>query len=1391
MTRRGKKRLLILLSLIALLGTAAGGAYFVREARRAQRAAEAYRDGMAAYDEGRWEDSLRGLGKSLSEHRGDPEVLYRLADVRRRVPAENNRHVISAIAFAREAASLDGRDSRPLELLVALFRQVGFITERLDAADRLLALDPTSLEAHTARVECLATLGRNAEASAAVDALIAAHPGDVRGHEMKIEMMRLEGVSADEVLAYVDELAAGAPDHIGFVTMQARLNSVYGRRDEARQAAARLLSIEIPDSEALLDIVRTLDMLGMRSDADALLDRTIGNEDLHDEVLLSIIERAWKLGHEDRARTYLDQTGRDAAATPSSLLGWKILLSLPDGGEWSQSEEGRELAARGDEDAVCWETLLRARTEMVRQDHAEARKRLSEAIGIDDASSLAWNWLGEVSQRLGEPDLAVSCLEQAVIHDPTWSRSQMMLAAMQLEQGRLTEARAAAERALVLNPGAPEALTLARTYAALLDAGRGDRTIAQQAVAILEEVATMLPDEPDVIAILARIYLAADLMDEARSAVDRLVAAPRPPSSPPLLDLITACRRKAPALVDPLLDIASSIEAPGPDLLALLTERTFETDPEAVRTMYLEAAAKETDADRRIVYEIAYARALERGGDAGALAEYKRLSAAYPSSPAAQQALLDSRVAWNDPEAIAAAIVRLREATGEQATQWRLAEAQRRLAFEPTEDVAAQVVVLLAPLIQPPIQNVKALMLTSDALLRLQDRNGAITMLGRAADRQPDNALLYIQMIRLMQESGRSAEAAQRLREFANLANLAPGMRRQRIELLQRQAMWTEAIRDAEELAASTGEVGDELALARLYAQRGRNADARRLFDRLLALPEVDGSVCSAAAHFYATTESLERGLSVLDRLRDTVDADAFTVLLAAFHERLSLIDEAAAIYRNRAERSGDPDHWAALAQFHIRHRSGTEAREAVSRGLAIAPQHEILSTLRGVAEVLDTDTLDPAVMESVIDTMVAESARPAMRQIAQAIEFINANPNDPAEYIARLRKVVDGQPQLLVGWQLLVNALLSDSRPDEAVTAAQNAARILPASVRAAELVAATLAQVRRFEEARAAAARWRELEVSDRLRPDLLLAQIDRETGRPDRAYATLVPYADRLEREAEDFPGRLELFSSILVRTARHEAAHSLLWSRAQQGAEWARAYMLLAGQIDSPQDRLAWVDRIEPLVALSAATRAEIAGVRYGLGHELRQSEQFERAIALVEPVMHDPEVSIDAIMMVAEALEQVGRRDRAEAAYRLALEREPANPFALNNLAFVLLSGDTPSEEPVLLASRAVEEAKRLRFPPTIQANLLETLGSALIAVVRFAEAERAFAEGLTLTPDSTLLRLGRAHALIGLERKSEAKAELQAALANGEIDLDSVHLARRFSAVSEALAGSP
>ncbi len=1391
MTRRGKQRLVLLSSFLLLVSAAAAGAYFLREARRTQRAEAAYRDGMAAYDEGRFEDALRGLGKALTRYRDDAEVLYRVADVRRRVPIENARHLTAAIAFSREAASLAPTDPRPLELLVTLYQQVGFVTECLDAVDRLLRIDARHEEAHLARIECLSTLGRQDEAKQAIDALIEAHPEGVAGHELKVRMMRLAGESAETVLAYVDALVSASPDHIGFAAMQVRQHSALGRREEARLAATRLLEKDITDPHTLLDVVRTLDLLGLRSEADQLLERSIARDLLRNEGLESIVERAWKLGREDRVRAALAQIERDFSTAPSRLLGWSALMSMPADGAWADTPVGEALRDRPDEEAARWRILLDARSAMTSRRFIEARERLNEAISLNGADDLACFWLAEVMQRLGETDLAAECVAQAIAVDPSWSRAYVTLAAFQIELGRLDEARSSAERALVLNPGAAEALTLARTYVALLDAGRGDRMIAQQALTILEEAAALMPDEPDVLAMLARTCLVADKPQEAGAAVDRIGEASRLPAPATILDLALAAKQRAPDLLPAILDLAARLDSPGPELLAMLAARSGGDDPQSRLARFREMIARETDESRRVSYEITYARLLEQIGDPSSLDEYRRLAAAHPSLPAAQQALLDSTVAWSDESLIAAAIENLKKATGEGGAQWRIAQARRRLAFDAADAAASEVVVLLAPLTRPPSPDIRALVLASDAMLRLNDRAGAITMLARAVDRQPENALLHLQIIRLLQETGRSVEAGQRLREFVTRQNLSPGEQRQRVELLQRQALWGEAIRDAEDLAAATGEMNDILALARLYWRRGREADARREFEKVLAQPTLDAPSSLAAAVFFASTESLERGVSVLERLRDTLDADAYTSLLAQFHERLNRIDDAAAILLARAEGSGNPDHWAALAQFHLRHQRTPSAREAVERGLAETGNHELLQTLLGVVNVVETQTLDPEILENVVDTMVAESARPAMRQIAQAIEHFAANPEDVSGYVARLKTAVDEHPQLLIGWQLLVRSLSGAGRMDEAVTAAQSAASMLPASVRAAELLARALAEAGRFDEARAAVMRWRELEVSDRMKPDLLLAQIDRATGRSERAFTTLLPYVERIEREAEESPAHLELFASVLVQTGRQDAAHDLLWPRVQQSGEWARAYLLLTNQIASPADRLPWIDRIEPLLPLTPTTRVEIAAARSGLGHALGQPEQFERVVALLEPTVNDPQTPLDAIMLSAEAHEQMARRDRAIALYRLALDRQPDNAFALNNLAFALLQEDSPSEEPLTRAMRAVEIARREDLPDPVLANMLETLGSAHLALGQFAQAETAFAEGLALDPSNALLGLGRAQALIGLGRVEEARTIVESSGNAPEAGPPTPHFARRLEIVQAALASQP
>lgn len=1389
MTRRGKKRLLVLVSVAAVVGALATTGYFVREARRSQQLADAYRDGMAAYDAGDYESALRGLGKSLSLHRDDPEVLYRIADARQRVPLENDRHIAAAIPFARESTTRNPTDTRPLELLLGLYGRVGFITERLDAANRLLTLDPAHHDAQVAKIECLSALGRSGELRQAIADLIAAHPSDAFGHANQVDLMRLDGKSSSDILAYVASLAQQWPKDVALATLQLRTLAAFGNRDDAIEAAKRAVTLDLPTTKSLLDLVRTLDLLGLRSSADELLDQAVADERFRNDVFAYLIERAWKTGRIDRAEEQVKKHAGSMADAPSILLGWMALAMLPTNGDWQSTEPGRELASRADDDAQFWHVMLDSRALMAAQEYSQARSRLMEARSLRGSESLVWSSLGEVYQRLGETDAAVSSLTQAVSIDPTSSRAQMMLATSLLDLGRLDKARFSAERAVMSNPSVAAALTLARVYIAMIDAGQGDPNIEIRAVSILEEVSAQAPDQPDVQALLARTYVAVGHLQDAKAVIERMTKAERLPASAVLLDLIRACKQAAPELVDPLMALASQIADAGSGFLALQMGNGAEpVSPAKARAAFQSAVEHAADPIQRMQSEITLARFLDSIHDETALAELKRIAEAYTDQAEAQQALLDSAAAWTDQDVVSAAIARLKAITGEQGSRWRLADAQRKLAFAPDKSAASEVIVQLASLTQPPISNVKALMLTSDALLMLEDRAGAIRSLSRAIELQPQNPLLYVQTIDLLQSTGRSNEAEARLREFYALGGLNPSLQRRRIELLSRQLMWPEAISDCKALAAATGESIDQLRLAILYGGHGRTNDARQLFSKLLAGPTADTDTRVAAANFYAATDGFGAGLAVLQPLKSQLDPPEYTRTLASYYERHGRVDDAARLYKDQAESSGNPEDWARLVEIQVRNRQIEQARDSIRRGLAIAPENESLRALRGLVDALESGKLGSESIQGILTALVDESIRPAMTRLAEAMQYYETRPDDLSGYIRRLRTAVDRDPGLILGWQLLAGALVSNGQADEAIAAAQSAVRILPGSVRAAELLATTLSDAGHLEDARLAAQRWRELDPESPSRAELLLAQIERARGNPDLALAVIRQWIQPIQDEADTFPTRLGLYASILIQAGRVDEAHELIWPRAAKSADWAQAYIRLASEItQSPEIAIQWVDRAEPLVPLTLDTRAGLAQVRIGLGQQSARSDQFEKALALLEPTKSDPKTPGAVIGMLAGCYQRLGQGAKAEATYRSALRASPEDPIIMNNLAYLLLQTGGRAPEALDLAKQAIAGAQQRRFPPAIRANLMDTVGTAQLQLKLLAEAQDTFRKGLTLAPGSAMLHLGLAEALARDGRIDEARSEFSQVSSKGDANRRNLDLEARLEQVSRLL----
>ena len=77
---RRRNRLLILLAGVAVLGAIGFAGKLALEWRRDRRAADALARGMEAYRAADYARALPDLGRAIPRHRGDPELLYAVAD---------------------------------------------------------------------------------------------------------------------------------------------------------------------------------------------------------------------------------------------------------------------------------------------------------------------------------------------------------------------------------------------------------------------------------------------------------------------------------------------------------------------------------------------------------------------------------------------------------------------------------------------------------------------------------------------------------------------------------------------------------------------------------------------------------------------------------------------------------------------------------------------------------------------------------------------------------------------------------------------------------------------------------------------------------------------------------------------------------------------------------------------------------------------------------------------------------------------------------------------------------------------------------------------------------------------------------------------------------------
>lgn len=1343
MTKRAKKRLALLIGLVVLL---VGGYVAQREFRRAQRQAmilEKKESGVAARARGDHHTAVNDLAFYLQGTDAgveiDPELWLEWIDSRRKLPEENSKHLFTAIVGAKQAVIAMPGDRRPLEQLLDLYRQVGQITERLDTADRLLAIDPAHADALMARAISLWQLGRNDEAMAAARRYTDASPDDVNAHIVVIQLMARQGAKINDVVAYCKALNERSPDNARFRLLTAEILGRSGDEAGARAAVQAAEKLTRDDPDAVRELLHVQDLLGLAADADRTLETRLTASN-NPDLLAIAAERAWKAGAADLARERLARITIPEKDASDSVLGWKLLIEagdqpIPD----VDPPALAELRVRTTPDAAVWTATLDGLRAISRQRWSDARARLATAVSADAGAEIASYYLGQCELALGEPQRAVDRWRAVAEREPRWVKLSADLAGMLLSQGRVQEAHAYALRAMTSSAVQGQvAPILARTATALLETGEAEPGQRKAAIEFLEACVKQAPAAGEFWALLSRAYAQGGQHAEARAAAQNIIDRQLKISADSVRILAALSKRLSWGIEPMLEQLAQTAGADDPSVLfAAAMEAASAGRPQEGEALLRQAAESRTGPDKSL-FELRLAAFLDLQGDPRAKDILVRLAEQNPTEAAFQIGLLQSRSAWTDQSAITGAIGRLRRLAGDSSTAWRIFEARRLLAFDPSEKNAAEVESNLLEIMNADPRAVLPRELAAEAALIGGARASAARYLTEALAADPDATRIYPRLIVLLQQLGEPDRAARTLRDFAEKTNVTDDLRRIRAQLAMSLSQLDVAKADLEHLAAKN-DLAARISLARLAVQEGDPKAAEAAFAQLTSGASPDPQALVAAADFYAGAGRLAEGRALLERVPDEPRGRR-SALLAGYLERHGSSTEAEKLYTAAAEANPqNPSAWNELAQFHVRRRQIEQAERALQRGLAVnAKDQGLLATAQAI-DLVKGKQLDPAQSAEVVARLGGVD-QTAVQKVLAALQERERKPADLSGHILRLEGVMKDHPGFTPAAQLLVQALLEAGQGERAVTVARTSMTALPADPRPARLLTTTLATLDRNDEAIAAAREWRSRTLDNTFEPDVMLAQLLLAAGKPADAVKALAPHAQRIAGQADDAPQRVELYATALAASGRADDAAKALENRHTTSPEWAMRTLRIGSALGSAADARAWIARYEPGLPSTPVYQLPLGQAWYDVGVRHTAPDALRKSIDVLRPAIDDPNVGAVAAAMTGAAHEQLKQLPEAEAMYRLALKKNPDQAPVLNNLAYLLASAPAPSDEALELATRAVTLA------PGVP-NFLDTKAVCLEKLGRFADAEQAYREALKFDPASLGLQIGAAYTL--------------------------------------------
>jgi tetratricopeptide (TPR) repeat protein len=1353
------KLAIVLLIGLTVLGVTAFG---LRQWQKKGRAEEGLTLGNKAYNENRWEDAARELGRYLAIKGDDVPILLKYADAQLKLRPLKRNNIQQAIGAYQAVLRVDKSNSEAAKQLAGLYLAMGMPSEAERIARRYLETNQ-NLEVRRILAAALGSQRKFDEAAAELKSIIAEHPEQILAYETLGLLTEQRPESSPELPEHwFNEAVKNNPSSaLAYI-------SRAGFYTRSRDRAKVLADLEQAEKLDISDPAVRLRLAGGFINANA--------QDKAEEHLTAVqkttpAEQAlWQIW----AQLALQSRSPEKMLTVAET-GLKELSSQP----WDFMPTAAELLIRCgklDRAADCISQLRQkdiapgvvAFMEGLVADQKgqpyEAVKCWQRAIQLDNKSPRVRLALAAALARLGDMQSALRQLRTIASENPNFADGHIALARLLAQTGNWAETAECAQRAIQLSPGNLEAILLhlqariqllttgtpeenaqswqdiKKQLSSLEEATKGalDVRLMQFQVAIQQRnltdaetlVTQLKKDHPSQLRVAmaeADLLIADEKTDEAISKLNEIIKQSPDAAEPVrLLALLLNQQKKR-----------EKCEATIKDALARIQQLTIHRE---LGLLLAELYTQWGQTD--MVYPL-----------------LNELAQKLPNDIPIKRRLLGCQQVIKDPEKAQRLVDDIKSLESEGGWQWRYEQARVWFGAADFKNRHPQIVSLLQEnLLANPDDQASRLLLAATHE-RAGDLQVALSIYRQALDRSPEDLRIIIPTVAALYKAREYDQAEQILNRASQEKLRHPQLQQLQFESYLRRGQFGSASDILQDiLTTDPNNQSVCLSLALLRMRQKKFNEAGQLLDKLRAGDPNSLQVMVAQIQLNLQQQKPDEALGLCNKIVNNLHNASAYILRARTFASLKRTDKA--IEDLNLATTTEPNNveaWVARSDFYHIAGQRDKAEADIQQALSLAPNNAQIQKRAATLFLISGSPDKIRQAKSILDKGLESNPDDSELQLLKARTLLTEGTAPAIENAAKLlQKVTETQPKISEAWLLLGEIMLRQGDPGKAIDIAlrglvhkanDRALLVLKARAEAARSPALAILTLRGL----------RDMDPND-TDTAVLLANTYIAAGEPAKAV-------DLLKNQISICNDSTRRKCSLALAVALYKNGNK---AEAQKEfdlllqSEPNDASPLLA-QVRLFKDDQLW-NQLSQSVADWHQKHPKDTGTPITVAGELvaaENSEAKKTAEEILRMMLDKDPKSIGAMGVLATLLQITERFGESAEVYQKILALQPDNVIAINNLAWITCEEQGKFQQALDLAE------KGLKIAPNY-IDLMDTRGVAHYRLGEFNKAIQDFTTCIKLypkeTPSGTASRfhLGRAFAALG--EKDKAIEQLNQAL---------------------------